>query len=698
MRLGFDEAFEDRPVPLAKPGDGLPFSERLDREIGDLASGKLGFLRVHDAALQQSQLLDLSRSRVIREEQQYDGIIAAVQRSSGVRLDNPWRGGYLAEAGGYPDPMEFRDDPFDRQAEIFRGKVSELRASSPAVEAAVAAAEAEFAPRAIVKRAEGELTAAREAATYTGSFLGQVTGGGVAAFRDPLTYFGLLFGAGAAAGRTVASRIFGVAWREAAVNAGISAAQQPFVQAGRAELGMPYGFGEAAENVALSGLVGAAFGGGLQGARELARAVGPKRSAGLERAMAPDASAGDVAAGLREAGIALPREEADVLRQAVGVERADIAALRDVPPGVGRGPHADALAEAVARAEDPSAPPPALPYPTRPGVTDDAALAVLERTDLHPIDALVELRGDLSLVESALSSRSPAIREAGVVALLPDDAFAMVRDELVDPRHAAMAVRAAVEPERQTAIMADLAELRPSTVAEAREIIDAAVAAQTARARNAGLMGEALPPEAFPGGATGIGREGLFGRAAEVDPAQAGLWRERQAALEADYETYRMLDAGPERDAVARRYMEGYAAAVDGAGLADSPSSGSVSGPNAGSKVARQTGSDMRPPEWATSTASTDVQAAPGVSTANALSSEADRTAGRQSQLMNRTGASEVDGAAAQEAARVSSREDVRGLVPTVRDDGSVGFVRRGQAELAGERDLFLNDVVRSCR
>jgi hypothetical protein len=286
-----------------------------------------------------------------------------------------------------------------------------------------------------------------------------------------------------------------VAAREALISAGGAALSQPSVQAWRAEIGAESGVVPALENVALAALFGGVLGGGVEGVREGFKALRAADRAAVERTLAGEATPAEAERALRLVGA--DPEVAAELRIAADADayEAAVPAPRGVPDAV----DGEARAQALRRAEsgDPLPPEPVLPV--RAGVTDDAAIAVLERDDLDAIGALRALRDDPDLIESALSSGSPAVREAGHVALLGDEAFAFVADGRVEPRHAALALRTGAEPDLQAAVMADLARAAPTSLAAAREVVGDALSARTARAHAARAMRtQAYEPAAAP--------------------------------------------------------------------------------------------------------------------------------------------------------------------------------------------------------
>jgi hypothetical protein len=476
------------PVEPDDPDDGQSYSDQLwralgfvGREIADPVERPGLYGRIAGAAFDQISSADLTNSRRILQEQSIDGIIAAVEKASGTRLQNPLRGGYYLEGIALADEefgpgeghlREFKHgflQPYQMRA--FERAVDQLAAADPKVANAVAGAKIDFAPAMIARRAEQELEALRmDAGSYTGSFLAQLVGGTPASLRDPITVATLPLGAGAAVGRTAIARGINMVAREAALNGWVTLLQQPFVQDHRAELGLEAGLEPAAKNV----LFGALFGGGIGGLIQVGREVGPAARALVDLAFGRHANPADVAAAVQTVGRRLPEQgragaianeiAADAAKGARQTEGVEASRHHETPADTLH--HANALDRAQQRAQD---------LPTGEGATDAAAVRVLKRSDLDPISALRLIREDPALVESALSSLSLRVREAGEVARLGDRAFGFVANGTVEPRFGAFVAHFEADPERQAALMSVLAEGRPANWGEALKLVDDAV-------------------------------------------------------------------------------------------------------------------------------------------------------------------------------------------------------------------------------
>lgn len=324
----------------------------------DLFRNPTSYARLVGKAYDATVTADLSTSRGIVLERSFDGIIDAVRNASGVQMENPLRGGYRAMAelearaelgAGYGRTKDVNPAFLTNyQVQAFERGLDEYAASDPKVRDAIAGARIDFAPPMIARRAQDELEAARQdAPSLVGQLAAEIAGGAPAMMRDPINVAGLVLGGGQSAAATALGRILSTIGREALVNAGLTAAQQPFVQGNRRELGLEAGAVEAARNVALAGVFGGAFGGAFQGGREAFRR--------------------------------LPAGERGALGAAAASDLADGAAIAGSPPAM-RGTEAGrrAVADAIEYAEDPlNRPPPELvldlpaPRPDRARVTTE---------------------------------------------------------------------------------------------------------------------------------------------------------------------------------------------------------------------------------------------------------------------------------------------------------------------------------------
>lgn len=359
--LLFDDP-ADRALTFAKPDDGKSYAA-IAREavtnLGDVVERPQVYKRIFDASWQAQTYVENSNARSWAENESLSRIISAVRSASGIKLDNPREGGFEDEGDrlardrlgdGYgaaraqgPRVLE----PFRMQA--FDARLAQLAESDPKIADAIATARIDFSPTMIARRAEQDMQVATgEAGSMIGAVGAAIGGGVVPSFRDPINAAGLFAGGGPSAATSVAGRIAIVAAREALINAGITAAQQPFTQDWRQEAGLASGLTEAIQNIAMAAGVGGAFGAGAQGVRDLVGLVAGGKVAPGELRQALDA-----------AGLRLPEEEAGALRAAERAAADDAVVMREVPPGVSRDEAVEVMRQALRHAEDPVNEPPA---------------------------------------------------------------------------------------------------------------------------------------------------------------------------------------------------------------------------------------------------------------------------------------------------------------------------------------------------
>jgi hypothetical protein len=353
-------------------------------ELGGLASeltdpDRRTGRRIAAAAWDQQTYVETTLARQASTEASFDRLIEAVQRSSGITMQNPLRGGYRDQAMlemqadlGPGWRREFERTPaqlMNYGVSVFQRQLQDYADSDPKLADAIATARIDFSPQMIAARADADLQReTNDSRSVILSLGASLVGGAVPAMRDPINAAGLFLGGGASVAKGVAGRVLDVALREAAINAGLTAAQQPFVQDWRREAGLSAGFEEAASNVAMAAALGGVLGGGLQGVREL-----------LPKAAAGDASVKDIRAALKSAGVKLDAEGEGILRVAETVERDEAMLIKGAPKGLPADDAAEALRAAVRHAEDPvNEPPPPIPVtvaeirPDRARVTDES--------------------------------------------------------------------------------------------------------------------------------------------------------------------------------------------------------------------------------------------------------------------------------------------------------------------------------------
>lgn len=312
------------------------------------------------AAERQQVLVDnvFAESRAIEEA--YDRRIAEVKRVTGIDLENPMRGGYSREArqtirqevlANNMAPVDAKGGIPEYQRRIFDERVFALQQQHPDL----TGDNIDVSARDIAHRAEDEAKQATEGVNPVAGFIFGFGGGLYAGRRDPIFLGSLFMGPTSAVGKTVLGRAVSAGLFQGLFNAGVTAMEQPAVQAWRNDIGVRSGVVPAMENVGMSFLFGLIPGAVLRGVHEAgAREVQAARPA-IERAMRGAPEPGDVAA----LGKVLGPEHADaaVIRMGEDALEADSAIL----PRPGKTEpqlHDDMTAAALKHADDPVNEPP----------------------------------------------------------------------------------------------------------------------------------------------------------------------------------------------------------------------------------------------------------------------------------------------------------------------------------------------------
>lgn len=369
----------------------------------------------------------------------------------------------------------------------------------------------------------------------------------------------------------------------------------------------------------------------------MAAAIGAVAGGGIQiggEALRALRGAGDATAVVERAGGFVSDDMRAALR---GAERADAAdaATFEPPSGINGQEVQAALVDAARMAVEPDAPLPLGSRPVPAGTTDRLAREILDAPG-DALDALARLRERPEAVTSALASELDDVRAAGHVATLGDAAFARVQAGEIDPLTASVVARMTDDPARQASLMERIRTSEARTLDEAREVVSDAVRAETAREAAAARMG-------------GLDNHPLDRRAAEIaarDGVSAPVALERVAIEETA------------ADPVARRIMDDVAgkSVSDDGGAAPAGGRADPARADAGSGQGREVGAEPR----------------------------IDRGGDR--------------GAAGSVEVRRADPAEVRNLVPVVDDSGRVVAVDRASLAAAGERDLFLTDLVTACR
>jgi hypothetical protein len=145
----------------------------------------------------------------------------------------------------------------------------------------------------------------------------QLAGGLKGAARDPTQWGMAMFGAGGAAGPTVAGRIGTTMVAEALLNGGQELLLQGFSQERKRQAGLEHGMGDMLQNAGVAAVFGSLFGGTIQGGAELARIY--KMGNGGERIAARvlegKPQPGDVEAVAKAMGVELSPEKLDLVNR-----------------------------------------------------------------------------------------------------------------------------------------------------------------------------------------------------------------------------------------------------------------------------------------------------------------------------------------------------------------------------------------------
>jgi hypothetical protein len=238
---------------------------------------------VWDAAFEAQRDIANPQSRLIVLEQEYDKRIDAVFKATGVRLSNPrrdppteddWRElvadeGVGADATGRTsDAMAVAERRFhrelDRLGEQYPDKADALQGGRTVWDTAYERVrKAEAASEATIRRSRTAvdlpLLGPVDPVALTASFWGWA--------HDPVNIATSVIGPGGSAAR-------GILWnaaRQGAAGAGQQALVEPFTQQWRAEAGLDFGWGQAAQNIAFAGLAGGALDAGGRAAYRAAR-------------------------------------------------------------------------------------------------------------------------------------------------------------------------------------------------------------------------------------------------------------------------------------------------------------------------------------------------------------------------------------------------------------------------------------------
>lgn len=371
MDFGFLAAPVDRAVTFANPGDGDGFLQKLGETLTP-ATPELSaaYDRLSTAAAEETRLTQLLSSRNEALADSADNRIETVKRLTGVSLENPFRQGYLFEATQQVDnaralmslPERDAQDRNaairDAQRDIFNTRVSALAEEQPDKAAGLTFGQpmeeqaAAIASNAVTAAGQARADVAAQGGGAAAGFLTELVAGLYGARRDPVSLVSLAFGPSAAAGRTIAGRVFTSAVSQGLFNVGLLALQKPEVSRWAQERRDPdSGALPSPGEIGMAFALGAIPGAAVEGVIE-AKALGS-----LRRVMAGEFKPSDVAPALRALGLK-DDELAAMMQAARRANEADAIVLADRPPGVAADAHGEAAAQALRHADDPDHVPP----------------------------------------------------------------------------------------------------------------------------------------------------------------------------------------------------------------------------------------------------------------------------------------------------------------------------------------------------
>ncbi|WP_062222269.1 hypothetical protein [Aureimonas sp. D3] len=343
-----------KKVTFASPSEGglgpleyLPGVMLMRQEanlIGDLWNDETRdrMVELYSANDEAQRFADNTFAREDAQIEAYRRRIARIHEVTGVQLRNPMelrKGSVVADFGAGPDVLGGRAtlrDAADREMADFRAKLAELSQQRPDqaqlfdpdfdAETRLVVTGAEQRQKNAAKAAEDLSGVSRLAATFVGAARGSL--------RDPLQVATLFLGGGAGVAKGVVGRIGQTVLTEAVINGGVEAAVQSRAQQWRAENGLESGIVPALKQVGLAGLFGGAFGGLVQGGREVAAALKVTDRAGIEaieRLATGEAKAGDFEDVARRLGVDLDPAELRTARVAADQHTLDDAAFGSLP-------------------------------------------------------------------------------------------------------------------------------------------------------------------------------------------------------------------------------------------------------------------------------------------------------------------------------------------------------------------------------
>lgn len=218
-------------------------------------------------------------SETAAREEAYDNRIRAIKTATGIELENPERGGYSIDArkairqaviAGDMSPIDETGGIPTYQKRIFDQKVAELQVKHPDLTDTITGSIDEQG-RGLAAESSRDLARAMDQPInpflkYGAAFAGGMWG----SRRDPIFLGSLFAGPVTATGRTAFARVARSALNQGLFNAGITAVEQPAVQAWHAKIGQETGVKPFIEDVGMAFLLGTIPGAAITGLHEAA--------------------------------------------------------------------------------------------------------------------------------------------------------------------------------------------------------------------------------------------------------------------------------------------------------------------------------------------------------------------------------------------------------------------------------------------
>lgn len=550
---GFGRTFGDR-LKDAAPSLGHPLDTAVQAgaDIGSPEGRELA-----GAAFDATMFTRLISSRDVAMGEAAQQRIDRVAQATGVTLENPWRGGYAAEAmtAARAARLDGSDEDVPTARSIFEGKLAQVRQlHADKLSGIDLDTPIDDIGRELATSAEQRLTFAQQGFEASGrsgvaGLAAEAAGGITGGWRDPLTIASWAAGPTGAGGKTALMRVLSEGGVQAAFNLALTSIEKPFAQAFREERGAPVATRlltptEAGHALLFGFLGGVAVRGGIEFGKSVLGAG--ERIAAADHAAIADRPAG-VSADVHEAAIeqatAHVNDPVNVPPPAlVPILPEAIAGAAVPPPGYSRfyhggvpytdgprwlTPHQDYAAGYAAKSEDTGLvhyvdirndsahlkksfddagtdqtatfvsfeAPEAIAKNLRPLKQVDrmAELRAIAAKASDPADVVESMRLARELGDAAIASGEPDLVNAAKLATLSDPAWQAVRDGTSSPEHGLIAAEQAANPSDHSAVLERLAHDNPADTTEARLIAADEVEGQAERRNVAALRSDAKP-------------------------------------------------------------------------------------------------------------------------------------------------------------------------------------------------------------